>query len=160
MEAQAVEMGATHIISLLGIEGVPDTPIGIDPAQHLHIEVDDVPAPFAGDIAPTEEHIQNILDFCRKWNRQGPMFVHCYAGVSRSTAAALTILCHFNPGRELDAALALRRAAPHAKPNRQIIAMADQLMGLENRLQKAVDTIGPGTYEGGPTPLVELSLTL
>ena len=160
MEAQAVELGATHIISLLGIEGVPDTPIGIDPAQHLHIEVDDVPAPFAGDIAPTEEHIRNILDFCTKWNRQGPMFVHCYAGVSRSTAAALTIFCHFNPGREMDAAMALRRAAPHARPNLQIIAIADQLMGLENRLQEAVDTIGPGTYEGGPTPLVELSLTL
>jgi len=160
MEAQAVELGVTHIISLLGIEGVPETPLGIDPAQHLHIEVDDVPAPFAGDIAPTEEHIQNILDFCSKWNRQGPMLVHCYAGVSRSTAAALTILCYFNPGREMDAATALRRAAPHAKPNRQIIAIADQLMGLKNRLQEAVDAIGPGTYEGGATPLVKLSLTL
>ena len=160
MEAQAVELGATHIISLLGIEGVPVTPLGIDPSQHLHVEADDVPAPFAGDIAPTEEHIRSILDFCSKWNRQGPMLVHCYAGVSRSTAAALIILCHFNPGREADAALALRRAAPHAKPNRQIIAIADQLMGLENRLQEAVDAIGSGTYEGGPTPLVELSLTL
>jgi len=160
MEARAVELGVTHILSLLGIEGEPDTPHGIDPARHLHIEVDDVPAPFAGNIAPTKEHVRKILDFSRNWNRNGPMIVHCYAGVSRSTAAALVILCQYNPGCEMDAALALRRAAPHAKPNRKIIAIADRLMGLEGRLEEAVDAIGPGSYEGGPTPLVELSLTL
>ena len=160
MEARAVELGATHILSLLGIEGAPDTPHGIDPARHLHIEVDDVPAPFAGDIVPTMEHIQKILEFSSGWDRQGPMIVHCYAGVSRSTAAALVILCHYNPGREMDAAMALRRAAPHARPNRQLIATADRFMGLESRLEEAVDAIGPGSYEGGPTPLVELSLTL
>ena len=160
MEEQAVPLGATHILSLLGIEGVPDTPVGIDPSHHLHIEVDDVPAPYAGDIVPTMEHVQEFLDFAKNWDRQGPMFVHCYAGVSRSTAAALAILCQYNPGREGEAAQALRRAAPHAKPNTRIIAIADRLLGLDNRLVAAVATIGPGSYEGGPTPLVELSLTL
>ena len=160
MEARAIELGVPHILSLLGIEGEPDTPHGIDPARHLHIEVDDVPAPFAGDIAPTMEHVQKILEFSSGWDRQGPMIVHCYAGVSRSTAAALVILCQYNPGRERDAAMALRRAAPHARPNRQLIAAADRFMGLESRLEEAVDAIGPGSYEGGPTPLVELSLTL
>ncbi|HJM90409.1 MAG: dual specificity protein phosphatase family protein [Alphaproteobacteria bacterium] len=160
MEARAVELGATHILSLLGIEGVPDTPDGMDPARHLHIEVDDVPASFAGDIAPTFEHVTELLDFSTAWDRQGPMIVHCYAGVSRSTAAALTILCQYNPGREMEAAQALRRAAPHAKPNRRIIAIADRLLGSDNRLVEAVDAIGQGSYEGGGTPLVELSLTL
>jgi predicted protein tyrosine phosphatase len=88
------------------------------------------------------------------------MFVHCYAGISRSTAAALAILCQFNPGRELEAAQALRRAAPHAKPNRRIIAIADHLMGLDSRLQDAVEAMGPGNYAGEPTPLVELSMML
>ncbi|MDE0727883.1 MAG: hypothetical protein OSB82_15625, partial [Alphaproteobacteria bacterium] len=69
-------------------------------------------------------------------------------------------LCQFNPGRELEAAQALRRAAPHARPNRRIIAIADQIMGLDGRLEDAVEAIGPGNYEGGPTPLVELSMTL
>ena len=88
------------------------------------------------------------------------MIVHCYAGVSRSTAAALTILCQYNPGREMEATQALRRAAPHAKPNRRIIAIADQLLRSENRLVEAVDAMGQGSYAGGPTPLVELPLTL
>jgi len=160
MEEHAVAMGATHILSLLGIEGVPNTPEGIDPAQHLHIEVDDVPASYAGDIAPTMEHVRDFLAFAGTWGRRGAMFVHCYAGISRSTAAALAILCQFNPGRELEAAQALRRAAPHARPNRRIIAIADQIMGLDGRLEDAVEAIGPGNYEGGPTPLVELSMTL
>ncbi len=159
METRAVELGATHILSLLGIEGIPDTPEGIDPARHLHIEVDDVPASFAGDIAPTMEHVAELLDFSAAWDRQGPMIVHCYAGVSRSTAAALTILCQYNPGREMEAAQALRRAAPHAKPNRRIIAIADRLLQSDNRLVEAVEAIGQGSYEGGATPLVELPLT-
>ena len=160
MEARALDLGVTHILSLLGIEGVPQTPEGIDPARHLHIEVDDFPASYAGDIVPTVEHITELLEFSESWNRQGAMIVHCYAGVSRSTAAALTILCQYNPGREMEAAQALRRAAPHAKPNRRIIAIADRVLQSDNRLVEAVDAMGPGDYEGGGTPLVELPLTL
>ena len=125
-----------------------------------HIEVDDFPASYAGDIAPTMDHMMELLEFSQSWNRQGAMIVHCYAGVSRSTAAALTILCQYNPGREMEAAQALRRAAPHAKPNRRIIAIADRMLQSDNRLVEAVDAMGPGDYEGGGTPLVELPLTL
>ena len=155
-----MELGATHILSLLGIEGVPETPVGIDPARHLHIEVDDVPASYAGDIEPREEHVREFLDFAETWGRQGAMFVHCYAGVSRSTAAGLSILCLYNPGREAAAAKALRDAAPHARPNLRIIEIADRIMDLDGRLVRAVAAMGPGSYEGGPTPLVELSMTL
>ena len=135
-------------------------PPGIDPARHLHVEVDDYPASFAGDIVPTIEHVTEFLDFAVAWDRQGPMIVHCYAGVSRSTAAALSIFCHYNPGCEMEAAMALRRAAPHAKPNKRIIAIADRLLDCDNRLVEAVEAIGPGAYEGGQTPLVELPLSL
>jgi len=160
MEDRAVELGVTHILSLLGIEGAPDTPLGIDPARHLHIEVDDYPASFAGDIVPTMEHVTELLDFATAWDRQGPMLVHCYAGVSRSTAAALIILCQYNPGREMEAALALRWAAPHAKPNLRMIAIADQLLKCDGNLIDAVEAMGPGSYAGGQTPLVELPLSL
>ena len=70
MEEHAVPLGATHILSLLGIEGVPDTPKGIEPAQHLHIEADDVPASYAGDIAPTMEHVRDVLAFAKIWDRR------------------------------------------------------------------------------------------
>lgn len=160
MEERSADLGVTHILSLLGVEGIPKTPDGIDPKNHLHIEVDDVPASYAGDIVPTSDHITELLNFSRTWDRQGPMIVHCYAGVSRSTAAALTILCQYNPGREMEAAKALRKAAPHARPNQSIIAISDRLLQSQNRLVEAVKTIGPGSYEGGPTPLVKLPITL
>ena len=107
-----------------------------------------------------EETICQKLDFATAWDRQGPMLVHCYAGVSRSTAAALIILCQYNPGREMEAALALRWAAPHAKPNLRMIAIADQLLKCDGNLIDAVEAMGPGSYAGGQTPLVELPLSL
>ena len=58
-------------------------------------------------------------------------------------------------GREQEAALALRAAAPHALPNTRIIALADRILGREGRLVAARDAMGPATpvTEG---PLVEL----
>jgi predicted protein tyrosine phosphatase len=64
--------------------------------------------------------------------------------VSRSTAAALTALVVKAPGRELDAARALRAAAPHAQPNRRMVAIGDALLGCEGRLIAARDVIGYG----------------
>ena len=60
------------------------------------------------------------------------------AGVSRSPAAALVLLAMKNPGRELDAVRALNLAAPHVAPNRLLISIAVQLLGLDNRLVRAL----------------------
>ena len=51
------------------------------------------------------------------WGGQGPMVVHCWAGISRSTAAAFTALCAINPQvpEEL-IARRLREASPTAYP--------------------------------------------
>jgi predicted protein tyrosine phosphatase len=160
MEERATELGATHVLSLLGVEGVPRTPDGIDRDRHLHLEVDDVVQPFAGYIAPSLEHVEEILDFADRWNRDGPMMVHCYAGVSRSTAAALTILCLYNEGREEQAARQLRALAPHAKPNRRIVAIADRAMGLDGRMVRAVEALPPAEHYGLEGPLVALPIDL
>ena len=50
-----------------------------------------------GYIAPGEEHMAQLIDFALDWGGQGPMVVHCWAGISRSTAAAYTALCAINP---------------------------------------------------------------
>ena len=85
------------------------------------------------------------------------MLVHCYAGVSRSTAAALIALAIRAPRREEEAVRALSDAAPHAYPNRRIIALADGLLGLDGRLSLARETMPrPSPLVEGP--LVELHL--
>jgi len=85
------------------------------------------------------------------------MLIHCMAGISRSMAAALIALVTKAGGREKEAAEQIRRAAPHAYPNRRMVALADGLLRCEGRLVDAREAMGPPrlTFAG---PLVELPL--
>ena len=54
------------------------------------------------------------------------MLIHCWAGISRSTAAAYVALCALNPhADERTLANRLRSASPQASPNPRIVALAD-----------------------------------
>ena len=51
-----------------------------------------------------------------------PLVVHCYAGISRSTASAFVAVCALNPHRdEFAIARQIRAASPIASPNRLIV---------------------------------------
>jgi predicted protein tyrosine phosphatase len=81
------------------------------------------------------------------------MVVHCYAGISRSTAAAYISALTLNP--ELDEyALAneVRVRAPTATPNIRLIGFADEIMGRKGRMVEAITAIGRGedAFEGVP----------
>jgi len=82
-----------------------------------------------------------------------PLVVHCYAGISRSTAGAFIAACALNPQRDERAiARLIREASPTAMPNLRLVALADALLGRKGRMIKAVDSLGPGlsAYEGVP----------
>jgi predicted protein tyrosine phosphatase len=53
-----------------------------------------------GFVAPAREHVEALLAFAHDWDRTKPMIVHCYAGISRSTAAAYVIAAALNPMRD------------------------------------------------------------
>ena len=73
------------------------------------------------------------------------MVVHCWAGISRSTAAAFAALCAINPGVDEELiALRLREASPTAYPNRLIISLADAALGRRGRMVQAIESIGRG----------------
>ena len=94
-----------------------------------------------------------LLTFVRGWDRAAPMVVHCYAGISRSTASAFTTVCALNPHRdERGIAQAMRRASPTATPNIRIVSLADRLLGRDGRMVTAIETIGRGkiAVEGNP----------
>jgi predicted protein tyrosine phosphatase len=84
------------------------------------------------------------------------MVVHCYAGISRSTAAAFIALCVARPERdEREIARALRAAASFANPNPRLIALADDLLHRHGRMVQAIAEIGRGelAFEGVPFAL-------
>jgi predicted protein tyrosine phosphatase len=147
------DTGARHVVSLIGDEARLERPANIAPENHLWLRLHDISTPLDGHIMPGEEHVAELLDFVRDWDRRAPLVVHCYMGISRSTASAFTIVCALNPHRDVDGiAQALRRASPTATPNIRIVSIADRLLGRDGRMVAAIETIGRGimTAEAAP----------
>jgi predicted protein tyrosine phosphatase len=137
--------GARHVVSLLATEDDLTRPAAIAPENHLWLQVHDIVEPEEGFVAPQPQHVEELVAFVQRWPREAPLIIHCYAGVSRSTAAAFVAVCALNPaGDERAIAAALRRASPTATPNARIIAIADDLLRRQGRMIKAVKAIGAG----------------
>ena len=102
---------------------------------------------------PDEDHITDLLNFVRRWDRRAPIVIHCYAGISRSTASAFASVCALNPARDENSiAQALRRASPTATPNIRIVSLADRLLGRQGRMVTAIEDIGRGIVATEGTP--------
>jgi predicted protein tyrosine phosphatase len=147
------DSGARHVVSLIGDEARVLRPNCIAPENHLWLCLHDICTPLDGYIMPGEQHVAKLLDFVRGWDRKAPLVVHCYMGISRSTASAFASVCALNPDRdEISIAQALRRASPTATPNIRIVSLADQLLGRHGRMIAAIESIGRGviTTEAEP----------
>jgi predicted protein tyrosine phosphatase len=135
----------SHMVSLLSPEYMIETPEQIIAERHLRLAVNDVLEIWASDSPPNEVHVARLIDFGRSWNADAPMLVHCWAGISRSMAAAYTLLCdRAGPGSEFEIARELRMRAAHAYPNALIVGLADRALGREGRMIEAVASIGRG----------------
>ena len=152
----ARKVKATHVMTLIRDHGPVETPKGIKSANHLRIDINDITEPADGLVHPQEMHVAELIRFARLWDHRAPMVVHCYAGISRSTAAAFTTLCLLNPHvSEKLIARRLRRSSPTATPNKLIVRIADDILGREGRMVDAISAIGQGepAYEAVPFSL-------
>jgi predicted protein tyrosine phosphatase len=152
------ETGARRVITLMKDISKVERPAAIDAQNHLHIRLDDISGPMDGYEHPCEEHVAELIKFVNGWDRSAPMVIHCYAGISRSTASAYAAACALNPDRdEMAIAQDLRRASPTANPNSLIVSLADRLLGRQGRMIAAIESIGSGemAYEADPF-LIEL----
>lgn len=139
------ETGARHVVTLIKDTSLVHRPASIAPENHLMLDMDDITDPIDGYVAPHADHVGDLLRFVRAWDRGAPMVVHCYAGISRSTAGAFVTICALNPQRdEMKIAQALRDASPTATPNLRIVRIADQMLGRNGRMVTAVESIGSG----------------
>jgi predicted protein tyrosine phosphatase len=91
----------------------------------------------------TEEDVQRIIQLAEQLQSySGKVLIHCEAGVSRSTAAALIIYaCWLGPGREREAMARVIAQRPIAIPNRRMVKLADSLLQLGGRLVEARDDL-------------------
>ena len=150
------ESGARSLITILTAGASLVRPREILPERHLQMTLSDIVEPQDGHIPPGAAHIDGLLAFLDNWERDSPLVIHCYAGVSRSPAAADVAACALAPHRcEMELAQALRRASPTATPNRRLVALADSRLGRQGRMTAAIASIGRGAdcYEGAPFAL-------
>ncbi len=136
--------GVTHVLSILDPGWPePDTLRGFDVHRRLKLHFHDVIEPLPGWIAPERWDVELLLAFGRNLgavDAEGAhLLVHCHAGVSRSSAAAILILAQRYPGQSADEALmTVVRERPSAWPNLRMLELGDALLGRGGEIVEAV----------------------
>ena len=145
------QSGARHIVTLINNDTLVTRPPAVAEADHLILGIHDICEPADGMVCPAAEHVNEFLGFVGRWDRCSPVVVHCYAGISRSTAAAYSAFCSLRPDLdESEIALRLRQRSPQATPNARLVAIADEILERDGRMVRAVERIGRGAdaFEG------------
>jgi predicted protein tyrosine phosphatase len=134
--------GVTHVLSLVDPE-LAELEAFSQYADHHRVTLrfHDIIEPGPGRTMPTEDHVNDILRFgemcadAAPSRRTGGLLVHCHMGVSRSTAAMLTLMAQAHPDRDEDHLFGqLRDMRPQAWPNSRMIRFADDALGRGGRL--------------------------
>ena len=151
LDATVAEAGAEHVVTLISGDTPVERPTSVAADNQLFLSMHDISDPADGMVLPSREHVSELLDFVGRWEQQAPVVIHCFAGISRSTAAAFTTLCAMRPNAdELEIAQRIRSRSPEATPNARIVQVADEILGRNGRMVSAVAQIGRGAfaYEG------------
>jgi predicted protein tyrosine phosphatase len=110
-----------------------ELPAGYDNvARKLRLLVADV----VTDVGATEADIRQIIQLAESLrSSNGRVLIHCEAGVSRSSAAALIMYaCWLGPGGEREAMERVFAQRPVSVPNRRMVELADRLLDRRGRL--------------------------
>ncbi|MEL6371138.1 MAG: protein tyrosine phosphatase [Pseudomonadota bacterium] len=139
----AAQASPAKVISLLSPGDIFPVIEGIDGPHHHKMHLHDIREERDGLVAPQQLHVETLVNFLdTEWSADAPLLVHCWAGISRSTATALIAACLKNPDTdEKEIAGALAQASPTAFPNTRIAAFADEIMGRGGRLAQAAQEI-------------------
>jgi len=148
--------GAQSLVTLID-KGTPvRRPAEVTAENHLVVVVSDIVAELEGHTLASKSHVEKLVAFVRRWDQGAPLLIHCWAGVSRSTAAAFIAACALRPHRnEALIAQAVRANSPTATPNPRLVAIADAMLGRDGRMVGAIEKIGRGCdcFEGIPFAL-------
>ncbi len=139
-----------HIISI-GDPG-EEPPPGYHQVPHrLRLEFDDIVKPFDDpeDILATPTDILKVIEFTHAMVQSGGnVLIHCFAGVSRSCAVAMTVYAALlGPGKEEEALACVLAARPQAVPNCWIIELADEALARQGQLLHLAQTHEASVFE-------------
>lgn len=144
VQALAAERKPQRVVSLLDPASPFPALAGYD-GRHHKVELHDITQEIDGLSAPCATRVGSVIRFVSDWDRSAPILIHCYAGISRSTATAFITACVHNPKTdEEEIARELRAASATATPNARIVALADAELGRGGRMSRAIEKIGRG----------------
>lgn len=152
-EADAIALReGSDVTSIIAIVDNDERPcLGFDAIAHrLRLDFEDLASTESehrkfSSRAATPNHVQQIIEFAQRIRGiEGRLLCHCTAGRSRSPAAALTCLATWhglgNEEQSVAMLFAIRRIAV---PHRAMVRFADELLGRNGRLVKAVEIAQP-----------------
>ena len=141
----AQKVKPSRIVSLLSPYDTFPVFAGVSPDSHLQVAIHDISQDIGDWRAPGEEDVEKLIRFVETWDRAQPLLIHCWAGISRSTASAFISACLHNPKTdEEEIAWAIRDASPTAFPNPRLVGHADALLGRGGHMSRAIQAIGRG----------------
>jgi predicted protein tyrosine phosphatase len=139
------ERSVTHVLSILDPDHPdPEAFEAYEPHHRTILRFHDIINPVQGMILPEPEHVEAVLRFGDEVatghpGSKGHLLVHCHMGVSRSTAAMLTLLAQTHPEESEDRLFErLVEIRPQAWPNSRMIEFADGLLSRDGRLVDAL----------------------
>lgn len=134
-----------HVISINNPKEHPPRPLADHPGRHLILHFHDITGPPAGDVyGPSRKDVEDILEFAEDIEQDHDVLVHCAAGISRSSAAALGILASkLEPSKE-NGARAIKELLDVKRvihPNTDMVADIDHLLEYDGHLVKALHDV-------------------
>jgi predicted protein tyrosine phosphatase len=133
----------SHIVSILDPGcAEPDIFRLFAQIERLDLRFHDIIDEHAGMVAPNANDIERLLEFGRSTldsRSTSGLLVHCHAGLSRSTAAAVLLLAQAQPDRPPETAvIEMLELKPRAWPNLRMIELGDESLRCEGKLIRAV----------------------
>lgn len=130
-----------HVISINNPKEEPPRPLQQHPGRHLVLHFHDITGPSGGGmLAPSTKDVKDILEFAEGIELQDEVLVHCAAGISRSSAAALGIIASkLEPSAEngTRAVQEVLNIKSIIHPNRDMVVDVDKLLGYQGALLAA-----------------------
>lgn len=137
----------THFVSLIDPDEVgKELPLPRSTEKILQLvfsDIDDVEIQlpkFKTYTPPREKDVAHLIDFGKSLasGEDWGLLAHCEAGISRSTAAAITMLTAAGYPPQVAFGI-VRKVCPEMLPNRRMLRLADEILGTRGVLNKMAE---------------------
>ena len=141
----------THVISINNPDTKPPRPLPAHQGEHLILyfhDISSLSSRLAGFQKPGRQDVERIIKFAEGIGSSSEVLIHCAAGISRSSAAALTVIASklepstVSAQKAVQAVLAIKNTI---HPNALMVEFADELLGYKGKLVAAHSS----TFQGG-----------